>query len=99
MIPAPKTITIGGKTYKVRQNPHLCLLENAHGICLQSDLIIEVDEGLGPEMKTSTFLHEAVEAINKVWLANRLEHDDIDRLGEALLQLLNGLGVEIDWTC
>lgn len=96
-IPAPKTITVGGKTFEVVQTDHLMLREGYQGTCCFSDLRIELEQGLCPTNKTETLLHESIEAINKAWLAGNLGHDDIDRLGEALLQLLQSLGIEIDW--
>jgi hypothetical protein len=31
-------------------------------------------------------------------MAEGMDHDDIDRLGEAFYQSLTSMGIEIDWT-
>ena len=96
-IPAPKTITVGGKTFEVKQNPTVHLREGCTGLCVRSTLTIEIDSTILPEYKTTALLHEVIEAINDIWLDDSVTHSDINRLGEALLQLLQSLGVELDW--
>jgi hypothetical protein len=96
-IPAPTSVQIGGKKLSVKIVPNLILTEGNCGSCCMGSLTIELDAGLPPSTKTETYLHECFEAINKVWMADSLSHDDIDRLGEALFQVLQELGIEIDW--
>lgn len=46
----------------------------------------------------SCLIHEIMEAINTIWLADTMSHDDIDRLGEAFYQAMSSMGIEIDWS-
>jgi hypothetical protein len=96
-IPAPTSVQIGGKTLAIKLVPNLILTEGNCGTCCMGAMTIEIDAGLLPDTKTETYLHECFEAINKVWMADSLSHDDIDRLGEALFQVLCELGIEINW--
>ena len=96
-IPAPKTITIGGKTFDVVLDDSLIALNSKAGEFDPHRETITIDSHLPPTSRTEVLLHESLEAINDIWLDESLAHGDINRLGEALLQLLNSLGVEIEW--
>jgi len=96
-LPAPESIQVGGNVLEIRLVSALGADSGVKGTCCLGTRIIELDAGMIADSKTSTLLHELVEAINTVWLAGALEHGDIDRLGEALFQSLSDMGIEVDW--
>ena len=98
ILPWPRTSQVGAKTITVMQVPNLIGTEGNCGSFCMGDLTIRIDAGLLPINKTETFIHEDLEAINKIWLSDSLTHEDINRLGEALTQVLGDMGIEIDWS-
>ncbi len=96
-LPAPKSVQIGGNTLEVKMVPGLGVKTGDRGTCCLGTREIEIDSSMSSESKTVTLLHEFFEAINTVWMAGSICHDDIDRLGEAMYQVMGDMGIEIDW--
>jgi hypothetical protein len=96
-VPAPKTVTVGGKTFQVRIDDSQTVARGRDGVCDPLTESICICSHLPSAWKSSTYFHEIVEAVNTIWLAESLNHDDIDRLGEAIYQVFSDMGIEIDW--
>jgi len=98
VIPAPETVTIGGKTFQVRVDDSETSARARDGCCDPITESICIASHLPGPWKSSTLIHEIMEAINTIWLADTMDHDDIDRLGEAFYQAMTSMGIEIDWS-
>lgn len=98
VLPAPTEITVGGKTFQVRVDDSQTLARGRDGCCDPLTESICIASHLPAPWKSSTLIHEIFEAINTIWLAEKMDHDDIDRLGEAFYQSLCSMGIEIDWS-
>ena len=96
-IPAPETITVGGKTFAVKIDDSETSVRGRDGCCDFLTGAISIASHLPAPWKSSVLIHEIFEAINAIWLAESIDHDDIDRLGEAFYQSLTSMGIEIDW--
>jgi len=96
-IPAPTSITVGGKTFQVRIDDAQTVARGRDGCCDPLTESICIASHLPDPWKSSVLIHEIFEAINTIWLAEKMDHDDIDRLGEAFYQSLCSMGIEIDW--
>jgi hypothetical protein len=96
-VPAPTSITVGGKTFQVRIDDSQTVARGRDGCCDPLTESICICSHLPSAWKSSTYFHEIVEAVNTIWLAEALNHDDIDRLGEAIYQVFTDMGIEIDW--
>lgn len=97
MNPLKTPIQVGGHTIVTEYAAELSERPKLVGcFCPQTDTIsIRVD--LPPSHKTQTWLHELNEAINIIWLADKMNHDHIECHAQAMLQILPQLGVELDW--
>ena len=98
MLPVPETVTVGGKTFQVRIDDAETLARGRDGCCDPLTESICIASHLPGPWKSSVLIHEIFEAINIIWLAEKMDHDDIDRLGEAFYQSLTSMGIEIDWS-
>jgi len=45
----------------------------------------------------STFVHEVIEAVNNIYCADKLEHQEITTLANGLAQVLGSLGIEFSF--
>ena len=90
----PKSIRIGGFTYKVDVIDNLVEDgQECFGTCSVNEQSIKIRDGLPKQMIKCTLIHECLEAINYHYKLN-LKHDNIERLDSALLDLLeNNKGV------
>jgi hypothetical protein len=98
MNPLQTPIQIGGHIIKTEYEGALQDRPKTVGLfCPQTDTI-----SIRPDMpdlyKTQTWLHELNEAINYIWLADKMAHENIEAHSQALLQILPQMGVEITWT-
>ena len=98
VLPRPESITIGGKTFEVRVDDSETSARGRDGCCDPITESICIASHLPGPWKSSTLIHEIMEAINTIWLADTMSHDDIDRLGEAFYQAMTSMGIEIDWS-
>lgn len=98
VLPVPKEITVGGKTFQVRIDDAQTVARGRDGCCDPLTESICIASHLPDAWKSSVLIHEIFEAINTIWLAEKMDHDDIDRLGEAFYQVMSDMGIEIDWT-
>lgn len=97
-IPRPKKIKVGGHEYKVVLDDSILLNEQRVGEVDHNNCIIRVHTPLAHDKAVVTFWHETVHAINYVFLDSKLVEADIAGLAEGLYQVLQGMGIEIDWT-
>ena len=94
----PQQIEIGGKSWGIKVERQTSLShQSANG---QNDLdhleiLIVADH---PEVRAEMFLHEWMEGVNHVWLDRVLEHNQVNAIGEALLQLFKQLGISLEFT-
>jgi len=93
----PKSIKVGGHTYKVSFVEKLWMREGNIGqVRHNTDQAIELDTALHPEQTTATFLHETLHAIDKVYNGGALSEDAIDAMAEGLLQVLSDMGITFE---
>ena len=84
----PKKINVGAFSYKVLVVKDLAEGgEDCCGTCSMIEQVIRLREGMPDQIMKATIIHEALEAINYHYKLN-LEHDNIERLDAALLDLL-----------
>ena len=96
-LPAPEAVTVGGHTYAIKVDAALTVAQSKDGCCDPLTETIAINPHLPASFKTSTLVHELMEAINMTYMAESMCHDDITRLGEAFAAALADLGIEIDW--
>ena len=97
MNPILQPIQIGGHTIKTEYEPSLSDRPKVVGLfCPQTDTI-SIRPDLPPTHKTQTWLHELNEAINIIWLADKMSHDHIEVHAQAMLQIIGQLGVTVEW--
>ena len=94
IIKIPKQIKVGGHMYKVIYPYHFKERTDRIGACdfIKSEIVIGDDDGNGEKRGQSTieqtFFHEMLHAIDKVYNANKLEEETVERLSEGLYQVL-----------
>lgn len=98
ILPRPESITVGGKTFTVIIDQATTSGRQRDGYMDPMTETIGIAPHLPDPWKSSTLIHEIFEAINIIWLAEKMDHDDIDRLGEAFYQAMSSMGIEIDWS-
>ena len=96
-IPAPKKIQVGAKTYKVKIVDDLARFEGSRGDVCHNRLEIKIEKRMIPSEKETTFWHEVMHSIDQVFLAHSVDEKSIDALANGLHQVLQGMGIEIDW--
>ncbi len=84
-----------GYDYKIDLSKSLADMRGNSGFCYFDRQCIEVAENLPEELKSSTLLHEIIEAIN-YHLSIGLKEEDVMRLEAGLYQTLKDNGVNID---
>ena len=97
-IPQPKSIPVGGRRYEVMVCPKLLAEDDRHGVAEHILRHIRIASELSASCKEETFWHEVVEAINSVYLENnKIEHQQVSGIGQGVWQILQSLGIEIEW--
>ena len=98
----PKSVTVGGKTYKVLF-PYV--FTERTDICGQADHVaLEIrlsslganGDELARENIEEVFMHEVVHCVDKVYNNNALNEETTDRLGQGLYQALRDSGMLVD---
>jgi len=90
----PKEIKVGGHIYKVICPYHFKDRTDRVGACdsLKNEIVIGDDNGNGEKRNKNTieqtFFHEMLHAIDKVYNADKLEEEVVERLSEGLYQVL-----------
>lgn len=100
-LPRPTNVEIGGKSFKISIVPQLMLheeMQNCVGICRIETQQIKLIPCLTVERQEEILYHEILEGINAIWFADKLEHDEIYRLGQAWCQAMRSIGVTFDWS-
>lgn len=97
LIPKPERIQVGARYYQIIVDPKLVLREGLVGVCDHEGLTIYIQERDIKESQTEVFWHESAEAINSVFLANSLSHNEVSALAQGIHQVFSSLGIEIDW--
>ena len=97
MKPIETLIQIGGHSIKTEYEGALVDRPKTVGcFCPQTDTI-SIRPDMPDKHKTQTWLHELNEAINYIWLADKMSHEHIEAHSQALLQILPQLGATIEW--
>ncbi len=97
MLPKPETIPIGGRPYSVKLEKDLGIRRGADGLHSPQTLELILDQKPIHLLITEALCHEWMEGVNITYFDGELDHSTIDRIGQAALQFLTGLGIEIDW--
>ena len=92
----PKSIKVGGHTYKVVIDEHLWHNENLHGEADYNNHIIKLDPAGHRESFAQTFLHEVLHVIDKHFDNKALTEDEIDSMAEGLFQVLSDMGITFE---
>ncbi len=95
VIDIPKELPIGGRTARVVINPNFLADEGLGGCYYDRETLIEIGGHNKGEFGASVFLHEYIEAVNRIWLNRALGENEVNTIGEALLQLFKSLGIEL----
>lgn len=97
MITVPKVVRIGAHPYSISFNEDI--VENDHcGEVNHKKQEIYVRPGYKPDKLMEILLHELFHCINIVYCNSVLGEEMIDHLGEGITQVLDGFGIEFDWT-
>jgi len=86
----PKSFTIMGNDITVKRVAHLTSDANAYGNWDESSLEIQIQsekEGVSQDNLLRAFWHEAMHSVDDT-LSLGLKHKDIDRIGQAIHQIL-----------
>jgi hypothetical protein len=95
-IDVTKGIKVGGFTYAVKLDEdayHLLIGENNYGHCDNRNKIIRINNKDTEIEISETFLHEMMEAINKVYLVGELDHVKLSQISLGIHQVMESLGV------
>lgn len=93
----PKSIKVGGHTYKVILRDYLWMEEGNIGQARHNtNQIIEIDPKLHPEQIGCTFWHEVLHTINRIYNNNQLGEDDVNAISEGLFQVLSDMGITFE---
>jgi len=95
-IKVPKSIRIGAHNYSVAYRENMKLDDNWRGACNQRTAEILIDP-IGGETINRSFLHEVTHMIDFNYEIN-LHEDDVSRLAHGIAELLESLGIELDWS-
>lgn len=93
-IKPPSKIKIGSYVYKVKLEKDLIVMQGNIGEHRPHKLEIVVDECA--RSKTPALIHEVVHAICDNYCV-KLDDADTDRLAHGFTELLDNLGIKIDW--
>ncbi len=89
----PKSIKVGGHTYKIVWDEHLWHEENIHGQADYVNHTITLDPYGHSEMIAVVFIHEVLHVIDKHFDNKALTEEEIDSLGEGLFQVFSDMGI------
>jgi len=97
MNPLKTPIQVGGHTIVTEYAEEMKERPKIVGcFCPQTDTI-SIRQDLPTAYKTQTWLHELNEAINYIWLADKMAHEHIEAHSQAMFQLLPQLGLTLEW--
>jgi hypothetical protein len=94
-VKVPRKIKIGSYEYDVVFKPHLKTDDNLMGFMNKRTSKIELDPDDGSTLDT-TLLHEVVHLISFNYEVN-LDEDNTSRIANGIAELLQILGIELDW--
>jgi len=90
----PKSIQVGGHTYKVMFVDGLWMREGNIGQAHHNtEQAIEIEPNLHPEQISCSFWHEVTHAINRIYNNNQLGEADVNAISEGIFQVLNDMGI------
>ena len=95
-IKIPKKIKVGGMDYSICRGKEvsLVLLSNHYrGTCDSTLRQILLSDNFSKQDISATFIHEVMHAVDKIYLADRLEEETIASLAFGVHQVLEGLGI------
>jgi len=81
------TVKIAGVNYTIRTIPHMWLEDECSGKTRNMRSIIDLDEGMEPDIAKATLLHEIIEAIDTENQL-KLKHHKIQSLATQLYQVI-----------
>lgn len=87
IIPLPAKVKIGAHIYSIAVSQELTQAKEQGVICHRPQ-IMRVADDLTPSKLLHVFLHEALHAINYIWISTDLEEKIIDQLSEGMAALL-----------
>jgi len=96
--PLRQSIQIGGHTITTEYDSALQMDCKTIGQFVPRTNTIKIYPDMPDIQKTQTWLHELNEAVNVIFCCEKLEHDHIEQLAQAYLQILPQTGWEIAWT-
>ena len=95
-IKVPKRIKIGAHDYSVGYRQHMKLDDNWRGACNQRTGEILIDP-IGGDTINRSLLHEVVHLIDFNYECI-LSEENISRLAHGMVEFLENLGIELDWS-
>ena len=97
MKPLETPLWIGGHSYKTSYDSTIAVTENRQGQHYANSSEIKIFEFMDEPGKTTTWLHELMEAISEVYCNRELEHRHIEQIAQALFQILPQIEAKIEW--
>lgn len=96
-IKVPSELKIGGHTFKVVNNSDLDADGNRATINFKY-LVISIHPHKKSSIKAQGFIHEIMHGIDLIYLNRQIDSDNIiEPLAEGLWQILDQLGIELDF--
>jgi len=96
LIKVPRTIRIGGHQYTIVFSQGVSDAGD-YGRVNHRTLTIELAPERPMSQKAASLIHEILHIINNVYNNRHCEEDDLDALAEGFNQVLEALGIELDW--
>ena len=96
IIKVPKTIKAGGHTYTILFSTELND-RNEWGATNHRTQIIEINMTRPVSQVATSLIHEVLHCVNHVYYGSQLEVRGIEQFSEGLYQILEQLGIELDW--
>ena len=93
-IKIPDKIQVGGHEYRVVYRDDLDRTERWRGTANHVNLSIEIDSHEEGTRLMSTFLHELLHSVDKIYNCAAIPEEGIDAISEGLTQALQSMGIK-----
>jgi len=92
----PETLKCGSITYQFKQVEGLLIERDRAGEYRPHQSEIVIDRKLSKQAKTATLIHEYLHAVDRNYHIG-FDDDTMDRIANGMAELLECLGIEIEW--
>jgi len=95
-IKVPKKLKCGSQVYKMKQVDDLIIEQGNVGEQRPHTGYIVIDKRLQKQRKTDVLIHEYLHAVDQNYLLN-FDDNTIDRVAHGMAELLQCLGIVLEW--